>query len=202
VIYRRIYDPALAQASYLVACDETREAVLVDPERDIDRYEREAEDAGVRIVAVAETHLHADFVSGVRAFVASRPVTAYMSGVGSRAPWTAEGPFHAGASMRFLCDGDEFRVGSLRFRARHTPGHTREALSFEFVGEQGASDDREADGAVELQGGGVGEQLEEEIELEPPGEHGHRADHQQGDREAERHTLQPRAVRQGGQRLH
>ncbi|MFM7799346.1 MAG: MBL fold metallo-hydrolase [Planctomycetota bacterium] len=137
MIYRRIYDPALAQASYLVACDETREAVLVDPERDIDRYEREAEDAGVRIVAVAETHLHADFVSGVRAFVASRPVTAYMSGVGSRAPWTAEGPFHAGASMRFLCDGDEFRVGSLRFRARHTPGHTREALSFEFVGEQG-----------------------------------------------------------------
>ena len=91
MIYRRIYDPALAQASYLVGCDETREAVLVDPERDIDRYEREAEDAGVRIVAVAETHLHADFVSGVRAFVASRPVTAYLSGVGDRAPWTAEG---------------------------------------------------------------------------------------------------------------
>jgi hydroxyacylglutathione hydrolase len=137
VIYRRIYDPALAQASYLVGCGETGEAVLLDPERDIDRYEREAADAGVRIVAVAETHLHADFVSGVRAFAATRPVRLYLSGMGGRAPWTVSGPFHPGASVEFLRDGDEFRVGSLRFRARHTPGHTREALSFEFVGEQG-----------------------------------------------------------------
>jgi len=42
VIYRRIYDRSLAQASYLVGCPETREAILFDPERDIDRYEREA----------------------------------------------------------------------------------------------------------------------------------------------------------------
>jgi hydroxyacylglutathione hydrolase len=137
VIFRRVYDKALAQASYLVGCEETREALLVDPERDIDRYEREAADAGVRIVAVAETHLHADFVSGMRAFAATRPVELLMSGIGDRAPWTAEGPLHPGARLRFLRDGDEFRVGSLRFRARHTPGHTREALSFEFVGEQG-----------------------------------------------------------------
>ena len=137
MIFRRIYDPALAQASYLVGCPETREAILFDPERDIDRYEREAAEEGVRIVAVAETHLHADFVSGMRAFGATRPVTLLVSGMGPAAPWTSEGPFHAGASVRFLRDGDEFTVGTLRFRARHTPGHTREALSFEFVGEQG-----------------------------------------------------------------
>jgi hydroxyacylglutathione hydrolase len=137
VIFRRIYDPALAQASYLVGCPETREAILFDPERDIDRYEREAQAEGVRIVAVAETHLHADFVSGMRAFGASRPVTLLLSGMGPAAPWTSEGPIHPGAGVRFLRDGDEFSVGTLRFRARHTPGHTREALSFEFMGEQG-----------------------------------------------------------------
>jgi len=137
VICRRIYDPALAQASYLVGCPETREAILFDPERDIDRYEREAAEEGVRIVAVAETHLHADFVSGMRAFGATRPVRLLVSGMGPAAPWTAQGPFHPGASVRFVRDGDEFAVGSLRFRARHTPGHTREALSFEYVDEQG-----------------------------------------------------------------
>ena len=137
MICRRIYDPALAQASYLVGCPKTREAILFDPERDIDRYEREAEHDGVRIVAVAETHLHADFVSGMRAYGATRPVTLLVSGMGPRAPWTAEGPFHPGASVRFVQDGDEIAVGSLRFRARHTPGHTREALSFEFMDAKG-----------------------------------------------------------------
>ena len=137
MILRRIYDPALAQASYLVGCPETREAILFDPERDIDRYEREAQAHGVRIVAVAETHLHADFVSGMRAFGATRPVTLLVSGMGQAAPWTGEGPFHPGASVRFLRDGDAFGVGSLSFRVRHTPGHTREALSFEFVDAHG-----------------------------------------------------------------
>jgi hydroxyacylglutathione hydrolase len=137
VIYRRIYDPALAQASYLVGCDETREAILFDPERDIDRYERAAAEEGVRIVAVAETHHHADFVSGMRAFAAMRPVTLYLSGMGEQASWVREGPFADGARVHALHDRDEFRIGSLRFRVRHTPGHTREALSFEFVGEQG-----------------------------------------------------------------
>ena len=137
MIYRRVYDRALAQASYLVGCPETREAILIDPERDIDRYEREAEEEGVRIVAVAETHHHADFVSGVRAFAATRPVQVLLSGMGEPAGWTARGPLHPGATLRFLSDGEEFMVGALRFRARHTPGHTREALSFEFIGEQG-----------------------------------------------------------------
>lgn len=137
MIYRRIYDRALAQASYLVGCPETREAILFDPERDIDRYEREAAEEEVRIVAVAETHHHADFVSGVRAFAATRPVRIMLSGMGERPQWTARGPFHPEASLAFLGDGEEFRIGSLRFRVRHTPGHTREALSFEFIGEQG-----------------------------------------------------------------
>ncbi len=138
MIFRRIYDASLAQASYLVGCGETRQAILFDPERDIDRYERAAAEEGVRIVAVAETHHHADFVSGMRAFAATRPVTLYVSGCGEPAAWTREGPFAAGASVRFLADRDEVAVGSLRFRVRHTPGHTREALSYEYLDAQGA----------------------------------------------------------------
>lgn len=139
MIYRRIYDHALAQASYLVGCSDTGEAILFDPERDIDRYQLEAEQAGVRIVAVAETHHHADFVSGMSAFAASQPVQLLLSGMGAPATWTKHGPFHSGASVRFLHDHDEFAIGSLRFRVRHTPGHTREALSFEFIGESGCA---------------------------------------------------------------
>ncbi|MBU3684398.1 MAG: MBL fold metallo-hydrolase, partial [Phycisphaerales bacterium] len=56
MIYQRVYDKALAQASYLVGCPESREAILLDPERDIDRYEAEARALDLRIVAVAETH--------------------------------------------------------------------------------------------------------------------------------------------------
>ncbi len=134
MIYRRIYDAALSQASYIIGCAVSREAIVVDPARDIDRYEDAAAEAGVRIVAVVETHHHADFVSGVRAFATTRPVQVFMSGVAGRAQWTADGGLHADASTRFLGDGDTFEVGTLRMRARATPGHTRESLSFELLG--------------------------------------------------------------------
>ena len=134
MIYRRIYDAALSQTSYLIGCAASREAIVVDPARDIDRYEEAAAEAGVRIVAVVETHHHADFVSGVRAFAVTRPVQVFMSGMAERATWTTDKALHAGASIRFLVDGDTVEVGKLRLRARATPGHTRESLSFELHG--------------------------------------------------------------------
>lgn len=133
MLLRRIYDGALAQAAYLVGCDRTREAVLVDPACDIDRYLEAADACGVSIVAVAETHVHADFVSGVRAFVTHRPVTAYLSAEGPEQPWERDGSMAQGASIVRLRAGDSFAVGDLRFTARHTPGHTRESLSFELA---------------------------------------------------------------------
>ncbi|HNQ82872.1 MAG TPA: MBL fold metallo-hydrolase, partial [Bacteroidales bacterium] len=70
MLLRRVYDDGLAQASYFVACPQTRQAILFDPARDIDRYLLDAEQAGLTIAAVAETHLHADFLSGMNAFAA------------------------------------------------------------------------------------------------------------------------------------
>jgi hydroxyacylglutathione hydrolase len=67
---RQIPDAHLAQYSYLIGCQRSGEAVVVDPERDIDRYEELAKAEGLRITAVAETHIHADFVSGARELAA------------------------------------------------------------------------------------------------------------------------------------
>ena len=134
MIVRRIYDAQLAQASYLVGCRKSGEAVVIDPTCDIDRYRAIAESEGVRIVAVAETHVHADFISGVCGFVRHHAVRAYVSAEGPESPWLAEGGLAAGASVVRLHAGDRFAVGTLDFLARHTPGHTRESLTFEVAG--------------------------------------------------------------------
>jgi hydroxyacylglutathione hydrolase len=68
MFFRQVYDEKLAQAAYLIGCQKTGEAIVIDPERDIDRYEALAKANGLRIVAAADTHIHADFLSGVREF--------------------------------------------------------------------------------------------------------------------------------------
>lgn len=132
MLLRRIYDATLAQASYLVGCPTTREAIVVDPACDIDRYLSVATEEGLRIVAVAETHVHADFVSGVPAFVAHHAVTAYLSAEGPAQAWMERATLAPGARICTLSAGTAFKVGSLEFHARHTPGHTRESLCFEL----------------------------------------------------------------------
>ena len=78
MLLRQIYDEDLAQAAWLLGCQKTGEAIVIDPERDIDRYVDLAAEHGLRIVAVAETHIHADFLSGARA-LAARPVSMPVS---------------------------------------------------------------------------------------------------------------------------
>jgi hydroxyacylglutathione hydrolase len=133
MLLRRIYDSALAQASYLVGCPTTKEAIIIDPTCDIDRYFDLAASEGYRISAVAETHVHADFVSGVCGFVTHHAVTAYISAEGPDSPWTNATTLAASARIVRIHAGDSFTVGALTFTARHTPGHTRESLSFELA---------------------------------------------------------------------
>src|SRR6187549_1489350 len=64
---RQIYHDGLTQASYLIGCQATGEAVVIDPNRNIEQYLAAAQRAGLRITAVTETHIHADYVSGARA---------------------------------------------------------------------------------------------------------------------------------------
>ena len=66
MLLKYFYDEKLAHASYMVGCQRANVAVIVDPGRDIDQYLEMAEREGVKVVAVAETHIHADYVSGAR----------------------------------------------------------------------------------------------------------------------------------------
>src|SRR5262245_54584073 len=66
MILRTLYDDSLAQASYLIGCSDTGEALVIDPNRHIDHYIQLAQSKNLRITAVTETHIHADFVSGAR----------------------------------------------------------------------------------------------------------------------------------------
>ena len=82
MVLRQISDPQLAQYAYLVGCRRTGEALVIDPERDIDRYLKWAHSEDLRVVAVVETHIHADFLSGCREFVERYGCRAYLSGEG------------------------------------------------------------------------------------------------------------------------
>jgi hydroxyacylglutathione hydrolase len=112
-----IETPSLGDRSYLV--HDGRDALVVDPQRDIDRVLDAASTAGVRITHVAETHVHNDYVSGGLTL----------------ARITGARYVHASAEpLRFdhepVGDGDTFRVGSMTVDVLHTPGHTPHHLSY------------------------------------------------------------------------
>ena len=67
MLLHQIYDADLSQYAYIIGCEKTREAIVIDPERDVDRYIAIAKSEGLTLNAVAETYIHADFVSGARA---------------------------------------------------------------------------------------------------------------------------------------
>lgn len=79
MLLRQIFDPYLAQYAYLIGCQKTGEALLIDPEGDIERYRKIAAENNLRITAVAETHIHTDFVSGSQEFARDRSIHLYLS---------------------------------------------------------------------------------------------------------------------------
>jgi hydroxyacylglutathione hydrolase len=125
---RQITDNALAQNAYLIGCQRTGEAIVVDPERDIDRYLKLAAENDLRITAVADTHIHADYLTGARELMEHHGVTGYFSAEGGpdwQVEWAAGNP-----KARLLRDGDTFRVGNIELKALLTPGHTPEHMSY------------------------------------------------------------------------
>lgn len=139
MLLRQIFDPRLAQYAYLIGCQRTKQALVIDPERDIDQYVRIAEAEGLTITAVAETHIHADFLSGARAFAHQYGTKVYVSDEGD-ANWKSEWAKAGGYDVVFLRDGDTFKVGNVELRALHTPGHTPEHLSYVVTDHGGGAD--------------------------------------------------------------
>ena len=127
MFFQRFYDTKLAQASYLIGCQRTGEAVVVDPNRDVQQYVEAAAKEGLRVTHVTETHIHADFVSGARELAQRTGAQLLLSDEGD-ADWKYA--FAAEEGARLLKDGDHFMVGNIRLDVLHTPGHTPEHLSF------------------------------------------------------------------------
>jgi hydroxyacylglutathione hydrolase len=123
MFFQHIYDKTLAQASYLVGCQKTGEAIVIDPKRDVDTYLEIAKQNGLRITHVTETHIHADFLSGARELAAITGATMYLSDEGGEG-WKYEFD-HVG-----LKNGAIIIVGNLTLEVIHTPGHTPESISF------------------------------------------------------------------------
>lgn len=127
--FRQIEDPWLAQYAYLIGCQQTGDAIIIDPERDIDRYIRMATDGDLRITAAAETHIHADFLSGSLELAEELGIRIYLSDEGDE-DWKYEWGRKGDHDIQLLKNGDRFSVGQIELEARHTPGHTPEHLSF------------------------------------------------------------------------
>jgi hydroxyacylglutathione hydrolase len=118
-VFRQFVDGDLGCASYLIGDTGAGAAVVVDPAYEIEPYLAAAEEAGVRIVRVLETHTHADHVSGHGRFALEHGVP-----VSIHAAAEPEYPFDP------LEEGGVFEVGNRRFRVVHTPGHRPEHCAF------------------------------------------------------------------------
>ena len=126
MLLERIYDEDLAQASYFIGCQAKGEAIVVDPRRDIEVYLDLAAKNNMRIVAVTETHIHADYLSGTRELAAKSGAQAYISDEGGP-DWTYGPDFDGAVRMKH---GHRIELGNITVEASHTPGHTPEHLSF------------------------------------------------------------------------
>src|ERR1700748_2416898 len=104
--------------SYLLGCDDTRAAILIDPNQaQIDRYVGLAARDGLRIRYVMDTHTHADHFSAAKELGRTLGARVVMNRL-SPAPY---------ADFR-LDDGEMLKVGNMRLKALHTPGHTRDSM--------------------------------------------------------------------------
>mgnify|MGYP001386719244 CR=1 FL=1 len=126
--FKQFFDEKLAQYAYLIGCQAEGTAVIIDPMRDIDQYIDAAAKEKLTIIAAADTHIHADYISGLREF-AERGVKIYASDEGDK-EWKYEWLLNSEYDYELLKDGDEFEIGNILIKAWHTPGHTPEHLSY------------------------------------------------------------------------
>ena len=136
MLLKYFYDDKLAHASYMVGCQATGEALVIDPARDTRPYLEVAAENDMAIVGAAETHIHADFLSGSRELARQTGAKLYLSDEGDE-NWKYE--FSPEFDVQLVKDGDTFKVGNIIFEVMHSPGHTPEHISFIITDSAGAN---------------------------------------------------------------
>ena len=121
----QLYTNCLSEAAYFIASD--GEAAVIDPLRDVEVYLEKAEEMGVKIKYIFETHFHADFVSG-HLELAKKTGAPIVYGPQTKANFP----------ILLATDGEEFSIGKLKLKAMHTPGHTLESTCYVLNDENGA----------------------------------------------------------------
>ena len=124
MLLERYYDDSLAQASYLIGCERSGEAIVIDPNA---MSGHGALRHRMTVRYVTETHIHADFLSGARAMAKRENATLLLSGHGG-ADWSYRTA--PDDDVRLVHDGDSIQVGMVRLEVVHTPGHTPEHIAF------------------------------------------------------------------------
>lgn len=118
MLFTQYYLECLSQASYLIADEVTKQAVVVDPRRDVAEYLADAQAQGLTIVGVIDTHFHADFLAG---HLELAKANGAWIGFGQRA--------EADFPTRKLADGERISLGDVTLQILETPGHTPESIS-------------------------------------------------------------------------
>lgn len=131
MLLKYFYDDELAQASYLLGCPGGGVALVIDPSRAVDDYIRVAKDSGLRIIGVAETHIHADYISGGYELAQRTGATLYISEAGRGGEFAYD--FMSSPNIIYVNEGDMISVGAVKVKVLFTPGHTPEHIIFQVT---------------------------------------------------------------------
>jgi hydroxyacylglutathione hydrolase len=119
-------DKGLGNSAYLIGSHDTKNGILIDPLRDVDRYLHAASERGIQLTHVLDTHLHADFVSGNREIAHQ---TGAMIGASAEAK--------LGFDHQPLAEDSIIDLGAFQIHVMATPGHSPEHISFLIIDADG-----------------------------------------------------------------
>ena len=120
MIFRQLFDHISSTYTYLIASDQGREAVIIDPVlENVNRYIKLLEELNLKLVKVIDTHIHADHISGMAEL---RDKTNCVTVMGDATP--------ADVVSMTVADNEDIKVDGITLKALHTPGHTSESFSY------------------------------------------------------------------------
>jgi len=131
MLLKYFYDDELAQASYLLGCPGGGVALVIDPSRDVDQYIRVAQENGLRIIGVAETHIHADYISGGYELAKRTGAKLYISEAGRGGQFAYDYP--DSPQFVYVREGSIITIGAVTVEVLFTPGHTPEHIIFQVT---------------------------------------------------------------------